>query len=286
MQDVYWKYKPQKEEEKMKFDFFGNKIDVGWDYLFIIIAGALVGGLILVGVDFVLSELELNIPDIVPVLVLVENIFYSANIAIAAAAIFLIGKWLLKGMDKNRIKSICAAYVIIQFVVFLLLFPFLNKLLLLPEVLYLSAPYIMETFITKILAVISGTAFLYLWLIIYNEWNRKKITNVVNNGLLLAAITSVLVSAFWYLHGLDVGLTMDIYYIILTNFIYLSFMITPAVYYLLDKKTLGNVEYFFAGAFVLREILEYATDLELYGRSYSLVALIIVYIWWTQQKKK
>ncbi len=134
------------------------------------------------------------------------------------------------------------------------------------------------------LAAISGSALLYLWLTILTEWNRKKINKAISNGLLLAAATSILVSAFWYVYEWNMGLALDAYYSIITNFASLAFIITPVVYYLLDKKMLGRIEYFFLGAYILQKIIAYFTHLEFYYTSYSLAALAIIYIWWIQQK--
>ncbi len=279
----------------MKINFFGNEIEVGWNHVSVVIIAVFLAGILTVGLNLLLEQItyvnDIYGLDIIQYIEWLKTIIFSVTIPIFAVVLFLIGKYMLKGIDKNKIKSLCAAYAIVSFAVLVILALVLH-IILNYAILYYSGYFFTERImasITNTLEIITGSALLYLWLVIFNEWNRKKITNAVKNALRLAAITSILVSVFWYLYAWNLRLSLNdlgVYHSILANFISLSFMIVPVVYYLLDKKTIGNVEYFFAGIFVLNRIIEYIIDLNIYGRLFGLVALIIVYIWWAQQKKK
>ena len=258
----------------VKFDFLGSKIEVGLIHLLTVLVGFIIGGIVLMAVSFLIILAASVNPEVASGLILLQS---ALLMPISAAVILLAGKIILKKIDKNKIKSLCAAYFILQVIITLILIPILTN--------FLETDYPIS-YVANALAIVYGIALFYLWLIIFHEWNSKKIVEAAKNGVLLSAITSVGVSGLWYLYSLNTGIPADVYYSIISNFIILVFMITPVVYYLADKKTLGKTEYFFAGAFILGTIAYYLSDFELYGRSYYLVALVIVYLWWLMKNKK
>jgi len=278
----------------VKFNFLGNKIELSLGYLGVAILALIISTFLYFGLLSSINQLTHFLVFVVQIYIpvagylsrymeLIRAMVHLSTTLMFAAILFVIAGKLIKNLDKEKIKSLCANYLIISIPVIIIYF--------MGSALELSYELAVLNTLNILLSFVFSSAIIFIWLTIFKEWNTGKIMNCVKNAVILGIIISLIINGIncIYRFGMSEAIFAldypeDIAYQLLYPVMALGFLLTPVIYYMKNKKRIGKVDYFFAGIIILSA----ATIYLLYGLSelYMPAGLISVYLWWIYQKKK
>lgn len=278
----------------LKFNFLGNRMELSLGYLGVVILALIISTFLYFGLLASINQITYFLVFVVQIYIpvagylsrymeLIRTIVHLSTTLMFAAILFVIAGKLIKNLDKEKIKSVCANYLLTAIPIIIIY--------VIGSALELSYGLVILNSLNILFSFIFSSAIIFIWLTIFKEWNTGKIMNCVKNAVILGITISVIINGINCMYRFGTGEAVfasdfpeDIAYQLIYPIMALAFLLTPAIYYMKDKKRIDKTEYFFAGVFVLTAITAYLSSglLELHMPA----GLISVYLWWVWQKEK